>query len=251
MKLSQSFFPFSKMDDSSKIMTTKKDYFSPEDVSQLVSGGSKNDLSMIHLNAVSLLANFDTISHFVEGLNFPDIICISETRLKNEKIDWQLQLVGLPHYDLHYDNSPSNAGGVAIYTKTSLKCLVKTETRINIEDCESLFLEISIPSDSSNVNSKIKSLIVGCIYRHPRPTTCRFIEELCNKLMFFSAKNIPVVVMGDINIDVSKTSDKTVQYYINTLSSVGCENFINLYTRISGSSKAAWILFYLMLKALI
>ena len=42
---------------------------------------------------------------------------MSETRLKDEKLDWQKKLVKLSDYDLKYDNSPSDAGGVAIYVK--------------------------------------------------------------------------------------------------------------------------------------
>ena len=136
------------------IMTALQKYHCPENVSKLIKEGKDKDISVIHLNAVSLVANFDTISNFLEGLNFPDVICISETRLKNDKIDWQLQLVGLPNYDLHYDNSPSNAGGVAIYIKSSLDCKVRPNVRIDIEDCESIFVEISPNSDSKNAKSK-------------------------------------------------------------------------------------------------
>ena len=144
--------------------------------------------------------------------------------------------MGLPNYNLHYDNSPSSAGGVAIYIKSSLQYKVCPNARIDVEDCESLFIEISPNSDSKNAKSRV--FIVGCVYRHPRPSTSLFMERLCNKLITLTDNNTPVVLMGDINIDVSKTLDKTAQNYMNMLSIIGCVNHINMHTRLSGNSQS-------------
>ena len=219
--------------------TSYQSYHSIEDVTNLRNYAKNiNDIFIVHLNAVSLTANFDDILSFLEQLKFPDVICISETRLRDDIINSQLNFVTIPNYNnLLYDNSPTRAGGVAIYVKSSLNCEVKTNTKLNIENCESLFLELSISSVS---NQKVKKpFILGCVYRHPKQTALSFVDEFCEKLLTYTSKNIPLVVLGDINIDVSKTTDKAVQYYVNTLASIGCEkNLINVHTRVFGKSKS-------------
>ena len=75
------------------------------------------------------------------------------------------------------------------------------------------YLSYKIRSD--NFNAPPKSLIVGCVYRHPRPTIPCFTDELCDKLMMFCNQNTPFIILGDINIDVSKSSNKQVQYLLN------------------------------------
>ena len=75
----------------------------------------------MHFNIVSLVANFDEIKSFLSKKKVvPDLICISETRLKDKKIKWQTELVELPNFKLHYDNSKTSAGGVAIYIHESI-----------------------------------------------------------------------------------------------------------------------------------
>ena len=55
------------------------------------------DVSIVHLNSRSLVLNFDSIISFLEKANLPEIICVSETRLKNKKMNWQSKLVNIPN----------------------------------------------------------------------------------------------------------------------------------------------------------
>ena len=64
--------------------STTKDYYSIEDINKLTDGICCRDLFAVHVNAVSLMANFDNLCVLIERLNFHDIICVSETRLKND-----------------------------------------------------------------------------------------------------------------------------------------------------------------------
>ena len=50
----------------------------------------------------------------------PDIICVSESKLKDDKIEWQSKMVDIPNYKLIYDNSKTDAGGVAIYINDAI-----------------------------------------------------------------------------------------------------------------------------------
>ena len=170
----------------------------------------------------------------------PHFICISETRLKDKKIDWQSAIVNLPNYELSYDNSKSSAGGVAIYVHESINNFeIKSELKIDVPDCESLFVEIKFDKNESGVKTSNikKSLLVGCVYRHPRWATSLFIERLGEKLAMYSAENIPIVVVGDFNLNVLDKSCNRTQNYVNMLSSIGCQNMVDVPTCFSNTSQ--------------
>ena len=214
-----------------------EDYYSTEDINKLTDGICCRDLFAVHVNAVSLLKNFDNIAILIEKMKFPNIICVSETRLKDNKINAQLNFVTIPNYDLVYDNSATNAGGVAVYVKkTSLRYKVKAESKLTLAECESLFLELETVSESNN-KTKPKSLILACVYRHPKQQSQNFVDELYKKLSIFADRNIPVVILGDINIDTCKTTNKATVEYNNTLLSIGCVNMIKQHTRVGANSR--------------
>ena len=132
----------------------------------------EGDLLILHINIVSLVANFDEVKSLIsQTIIMPHFICISETRLKDKKIGWQSAIVDLPNYKLSYDNSKSSAGGVAIYVHESINNFeIKSELKIDVPDCESMFVEIKFDKNESGVKTSNvkKSLLVECVYRHPR-----------------------------------------------------------------------------------
>ena len=89
---------------------------------------------------------------------------------------------------------------------------------------------------SEVINNK-QTVLLGCVYRHPRYDTSLFVTELFEKLSIYSEKNIPMIIVGDINIDMHDKSDRTFKY-INALSSVGCKNFIDLPTCFDKGSQS-------------
>ena len=176
---------------------------------------SEGDILVLHINIVSLVANFDEVKSLISQTKFmPDFICISEIRLKDKKIKWQSKLVNLPDYKLHYNNSKTNAGGVAIYVHENIKNFeAKPELKLDVSDCESLFIEVKFDKskpDSKSSNTK-KSVLIGCVYRHPRWATSLFIDRLCEKLAIYSEKNIPIVLVGDYNLNVLDTTCNRVR----------------------------------------
>ena len=99
----------------------------------------------MHLNARSLSKNIEEIQSLITIIkDSPDIICISETKLHDDKIDCQSNLVKLPGYALVYNNSTTQAGGVGIYISEKLKFCVKHELNLNVSNCESLFIELNL-----------------------------------------------------------------------------------------------------------
>jgi len=105
----------------------------------------------------------------------------------------------------------------------------------SFDSCESIFIELELSQHPKNHSNS--RLLIGSVYRHPRPSTACFIDELCEKLQYYSFSNTPLVILGDMNIDVSMLSNDAT-HYVNTLNSVGCKNEINAPTRISASSRS-------------
>ena len=66
----------------------------------------------MHVNIRSLHKNIDLLYEFIQSLQFnPQIICITETRIKNQP---QIN-VSTPNYGFAHLNSKSNVGGVAMH----------------------------------------------------------------------------------------------------------------------------------------
>jgi len=66
----------------------------------------------MHANVRSLQRNFEKLNDLLMLMKFmPDILCISETKIKNNP----LINVSLPGYDFLHVDSLTNAGGVFIF----------------------------------------------------------------------------------------------------------------------------------------
>ena len=137
-------------------------------------------------------------------------------------------------------NSKTSAGGAAIYVSDKLNYRVKKNLKLNVDDCESIFIEIYSGVDNG-VPKKItarNTFLLGCIYRHPRWSTASFVDKLYTCLNAYTEKNIPIAFLGDININfLEKTAERSLNY-INTLSSMGCKNLIDIPTCFTNTSRS-------------
>ena len=136
-------------------------YMNLDNLNAVLQTKSAHDLFVIHFNAVSWVKNFDSFTSLFDRMTrHPDIICVTETRLKDGKISWQKNLVHIDNYDLKYDNSPTDAGGVAIYIKKGIfkSSVVKKNLRLNVPECESIFIECQLSNTTiTNLAKKIPS----------------------------------------------------------------------------------------------
>ena len=232
---SQDFSPITETIHGSSIGNS---YHSISNLNSILKCKGEGDLFVMHLNAVSLVAHYDEIESLISAKisATPDILCISETRFKDSKVDYQSKLATHPDYDLVYDNSPTNAGGVAIYVKHNIKFTVNRELKLKVDDCESLFIELDI-SDKLILGSQ-KTVLIGCIYRHPRPQTESFLDSLSGILDHYTQRETPILIMGDINYDVSNKDKASTKLYENMLNSFGCSNIISVSTRFGKSNNA-------------
>ena len=115
---------------------------------------------------------------------------------------------------------------------------IMSELKLKVDDCESIFIEMYFNKETQSDNGANKqTVLLGCVYRHPRYATSLFTKQLFEKLSIYSQKNTSIIIVGDINIDAHDKSERTFNY-IDTLSSVGCKNLIDNPTCFDKGSRS-------------
>ena len=210
---------FSNKDD---VLTTE--YFTTEELNIEIEKTPDN-IRLIHINAVSLCKHIDNITAMIAELSkLPSIIFISETRVADEKENFQKSQIKIPGYTFILDNSPTCAGGTAIYVSDGLTYKERDDIVFNYPNVEACFIEIICKRPGSNP-------IFGAMYRHPNFYARPFCSHLGEFLELFAENGTNLTILGDLNIDLGKTNPVTKEY-INTLTSLGFSLLINQPTRI-------------------
>ena len=138
----------------------------------------RNTLTLLHVNIRSLNKNFDELHCFLTSLpHLPDIVCVSETRLKGEP----LTNITIPDYNFAQTDSATNANGVAIYIFSKYKFELVQSYNMNLNGCEDLWLEVTVPTNQT-------SFIIGAVYRHPSSKIETFCEAFINTINLLSKK---------------------------------------------------------------
>ena len=140
-----------------------------------------NYLSFLHQNIVSIERHKGNLETVLSQLNFSfDLIGLTETRIRNVA-----QNVDLGLSDFNHFSTPTEmeCGGTILYVRKSLMC----KQRVDLEklfyksrELESSFVEITIP--------KQKSMICGCIYKHPSMDVYEFNDQYLNPLLDLISK---------------------------------------------------------------
>ena len=149
----------------------------------------------------------------------PSLIFISETRTHDDNEEIQKDKIQIPGYKMVLENSPTNAGGTAIYISNDLQYNERPDIKFDYPNCEACFIDIECKSNHNPV--------FGALYRHPGHNARPFCSYLGEFLEVFAERGIQLTIMGDINIDMNRTNTLTTEY-MNTLSSLGFSLFITL-----------------------
>ena len=99
-------------------------------------------LSLLHVNlrSINKFQNFDTFEEFLTDLSFsPDIVCVSETRLKGEP----LINISKPNFNFVHADSTTKAGWVAIYVSSKFYFELDRELEMHIKGCEDLWIKLT------------------------------------------------------------------------------------------------------------
>ena len=205
--------------------TNKCLYYTLSDFNKIKS--KANSLNFFHLNIASLPLHFDELSTILSNADTKfDFIGITETSLNASSDDHEL--IGYRHFDCPTE---STKGGVRLYFSDIFDYKKRNDLCIyESKQLESFFVEIFS-------EGKSKSLIVGCIYKHPIMEVSDFNNFLSRLLEKISEENKKVVLMGDFNIDLLKLDlhgDSSL--YLDIMTSFGLLPTILRPTRITTRS---------------
>ena len=98
----------------------------------------------------------------------PNIIAISETRLKENSVS----NIELPQYYFFHHDSPTAAGGAGFYVSKNWKSIPRPNVQLNVELVKSCWVEVDPFNGKAHV-------VIGCIYRHP---TANILDDFARKL---------------------------------------------------------------------
>ena len=168
--------------------------------------------------------NFESFLDFRQTFKtLPDLICVSETKLKSLR----LRNLSIPNYEFYFSNSPTNAGGVAIYISKHFTVHNTSKQLIGVTGCEDLWLKFGDRTNHSQY-------LVGFTYRHPSSNCANFTEAFNDSFAQLLTSNIELFVLGDLNIDISDTNrTSTASNYLNMIQSYGLLPLITKPTRVT------------------
>lgn len=152
--------------------------------------GSNIKLKCMLLNARSL-NNKIPLLHLFLCINKPDIVFITETWLNSKIADSEI-IADLPYNITRVDRKQRRGGGVCCLVRKDLFYTSGPPTALLASDCLCL--------DLFSADMMVKTRIV-LVYRPPNLSVLED-EELINALYILCSDNIPVLVLGDFNIEV-------------------------------------------------
>lgn len=179
-------------------------------------------LSIDHINARSLTANFDEIKMLMQKNN-TDILCLSETWLSDLNADNQVHIDG---YNLFREDYKYNRrGGVAVYVKEELSATKLSHEIPSLERVEDVWLQIQY--------RKNPSFIVGSLYRHPQGNkeTFVYIDKILNAII---KRAKPFYALGDLNDNQLSNKKSSLRTIVNKN---GLKQLIETPTRITETSE--------------
>ena len=215
-----------------EILFNKSNYHYLSCIKNLIQNKQNNEIFAIHFNARSLQKNIDYLHYLVtEFKKKPEIIAISETKLRKGEIRMNVKLDG---YNFVHVDTESNAGGVGLFIIDNLEYQILNDVSINMSSVENIWIKIKNRND--------QQIVIGVIYRHPISTSSvlsQFENALYDICDHFNNKNTELYILGDINIDLTKLdSNNTVGSYANSLISNSLKCLIDKPTRITTSTKS-------------
>ena len=170
----------------------------PESVSSSIIIDAQNpslfnhNLSIIQLNLQSLVPKLDILE---TEMQFYDILVFTQTLLKPEIDDLRISTFDTPY---RKDRTDGPGGGVAIYVKTGLNCICRSDL-IN-EELEALCVEIVF---------KNHKLLVCGVYRPSNSANAHWdlIEDMFDNLSNSGLRDI--IIVGDFNNDMLNPTAST------------------------------------------
>lgn len=180
---------------------------------------SRNDLSILHLNAQSLKSKEERVCMLLDDFKYNfDILAFSETWFTDE---YEVQFPG--YRCTTVSRKEKRGGGVAFYIKNDLHFETVTEFSVVNPHYESLMM-------------KCYHTAIVVIYRPPSGAIDAFFNFLERMLNFCSELGLTIVTTGDFNINMLSL-ERNKQVLLDLFLSYGLENVIDVPTRVTDVSE--------------
>ena len=162
-----------------------------------------NVLNALKIQIVSISITRDMVSHIRGRYDCTfDVICLSEAHLCMDKTYLDSDRFHINNYSLYKTFSTIKYDGCVVYVRDTYNANKVLSLCGSNSISDYLYVNISIPGS-------IKPLCVGVYYRHnkhDKNTLHKFIDQLDTQLYSTDIRNKLVIIMGDMNIDLTKLS---------------------------------------------
>ena len=216
-------------DESSPI--EKSYYYDLDEFKDIMNAnnGSTN-LSVLNLNARSLVKHFNEFSAILEDLPSSfDLITVEETWL-SKPLEPLVQLNGYSFISKH-KNKCKEGGGIGIYIKDGINFTERNDLMCP-KEFENLFDYMFIEVQQS---APLKNVLVGVLYRPPGNSSVNTLTTHMKTLLpKLTDENKNIILTSDMNINLLQTSNHNpTSYYYDTLLSCGFLPKITAPTRVT------------------
>ena len=149
---------------------------------------------------------------------------MTETKFKTQP----LLNIDISRYTFVHIDSPTTAGGIAMYISNALQFSELNNLQLTVNECENIRIKL----DDSN-------LIISTIYKHQKNDARVFIDALNTNLE--KVRSNKVFLVGDFNLNIKplpdlRLPDRHASEYLNMLISNGYYPLINVPTRVTDYS---------------
>ena len=183
-----------------------------------------DQFSILHINARSMKNKLEDIINFITrtGVQW-DIICFSETWLKNDI----LQYFQMENYNLFAScRLVGEGGGTAVYVH--IKHEYEERKYLNCIDVETNFVQVKLRSKIGT-----RCVLVGGMYRPPNYSSNAFLSYMEKVLATIEDERKFAIIAGDFNFNLlPMMNDKCSNDFLNLMSSYSFFPMISKATRI-------------------
>ena len=152
-----------------------------------------------------------------------DIFCLAETWLHSMFPTALLQFNG---FKIHRLDRPTHGGGVLVLVRNSIMSHI--ENTIMNGSIELIHVSITIKCS--------KPINIICVYKPPNASVISFYDSLYNFLCNIDYSHLPVIIMGDINIDIKASKASGSISFVNFLKDFGLSICNKKPTRVTNNT---------------
>ena len=156
----------------------------------------------------------------------PDLICCVETWLDNSHKPKEIEIENFRCISRIRSKKP-NRGGVCIYYRKGLKMEEIAIPKHKLPcKCEAIWTKI--------IDERGKKMVLATVYRSP--TNANFLEHIEEDMDYISQLNLPVIIVGDFNIDLL-TETPSKRTLMDVFNRQCMEQMIQQPTRITSDTR--------------